>query len=331
LPAQVEKVRADTSFSMDDFTYGRTLFAQGKVDVTCLWEPDVSLALKAREGSHVLFSTADASFLIADVLLTSKALLANRPEIARKTAAVWFTGVAQALRDRPAAARLISTAVPRFRDELAYEGTLKAFDWVKWTDMGDNVHFFGADTETPAFDRVYNQADGIWTKYPEAKITERFVPAALRDDSVVRGMWEASGREQLKLDKPKYEPEVAQTGAPIFTKPITINYARNSADLDTESLYILNSQVLPQLEMARAMHIRIEGNTDSNGSPELNRQLSEVRAKSVSEYFIGHGVEPSRIFYKGNGDSAPVSSNKTADGRAANRRTDVLFIKALEK
>jgi NitT/TauT family transport system substrate-binding protein len=324
-PAQVRQVRADTSFSMDDFTFGRALFTQGKVDVACLWEPDVSLALKGRPGSHVLFSTADATGLVADVVLTSRALLSERPEVAQKLAMVWFAGVAKAEADRAAAAQLIATKVPRFRDELGYEATLKAFGWVKWTPISENAHFFGLDAE-PAFDRIYNQADAIWTKYPEAKIAERFVPATLRDDSVARAIWDATGRKTPTTEQPLYQPEIARTGAPVLTKPVTINYDKSSAELDAESLYILNSQILPQLEMARAMHIRIEGNTDSQGSSELNRQLSELRAKSVSDYFMSRGIESSRVSYKGNGDSTPVASNKTYDGRAANRRTDILFI-----
>jgi NitT/TauT family transport system substrate-binding protein len=325
--AQIKQVRADTTFSMDDFTFGRALFAQGQVDVACLWEPDVSLALKSRPSSHVLFSTADATGLISDVVLASKALLSERPEVAQKLAMVWFAGVAKAELDRPAAAQLISREVPRFRDELGYEATLKAFDWVKWTPISENARFFGLQGD-PAFDGIYNQADAIWTKYPEAKLSERFVPASLRDDRIVRAIWDASGGKNFASEQLSYRPELAKSGTPILTKPITINYDKSSAELDAESLYILNSQILPQLELARAMHIRVEGNSDSQGSNELNRQLSELRAKSVSDYFISRGIEESRISYKGNGASAPVASNKTSDGRAANRRTEILFISA---
>ncbi|MEM9492191.1 MAG: ABC transporter substrate-binding protein, partial [Myxococcota bacterium] len=106
-PEQIQKVRDDTSFSMDDFTYGRVLFVQGKVDVACLWEPDVTLALEGRPGSRRLFSTADATELIADVLLARKELLTQQPEIAEKVAKVWFAGVDKAEADRQAAARLV--------------------------------------------------------------------------------------------------------------------------------------------------------------------------------------------------------------------------------
>jgi NitT/TauT family transport system substrate-binding protein len=322
-PEQVKTVREATSFSMDDFTYGRVLFTQGKVDVACLWEPDVSLALKGRAGSHRLFSTADATELVADVLLARKDLIAGRPEVAEKVARVWFAGVEQAERDRKAAAKFISSTVPRFKGELGYEGTLAALEWVKWTGTAENAYFYGLDGKQPAFDRVYNQADGIWVQYPKAEITERFTPSSLRDDSIVRRLWKPDVKP---VEQPKYEPKVAQTGAAVFTKPVTINFKTGQSELDTESMHIMNSQVLPPLEMARAMYVRVEGNTDDTGDAKQNQALSERRAQSVVAYLVSKGVDADRVRAKGNGPANPIATNKTTDGRAQNRRTDVLFI-----
>jgi outer membrane protein OmpA-like peptidoglycan-associated protein/ABC-type nitrate/sulfonate/bicarbonate transport system substrate-binding protein len=324
--AQIKRVQADTLFSLDDFTYGRVLFAQGKVDVACLWEPDVSLALKSRRGAHVLFSTADASELVADVVLARSDLLEQRPEIARKLAQTWFAGVAKAEADRPSAAKLISSVAPRFRDELGYAGTLAAFDWVKWTQLGENVRMFGLDGAEPAFDRVFEQADGIWTKYPQSGITERFVPARLRDDRIVRALFDAGGR-QSTAETPRYEPKLAQSGAALFTKPLSLNYGFNRAELDATAMQVLHEQVLPQLQMARAMHIRVEGNTDDVGSTDTNRAVSERRAREVAEFFFRRGIARERVSFKGNGASAPVASNATPTGRAANRRTDIVFVR----
>jgi outer membrane protein OmpA-like peptidoglycan-associated protein/ABC-type nitrate/sulfonate/bicarbonate transport system substrate-binding protein len=324
-PQQIEQVRKDVSFSMDDFTYGRVLFTQNKVDVACLWEPDVTLALNGRPGSRRLFSTADATELVADVVLARQELLRDRPEVAEKLARVWFAGVKQGEADRAAAARIIASTVPRFKNELGEDKTRQAFDWVKWTGLADNASFFGLDGKSPAFDRVYNQADGIWTKYPQAEIKERFVPTALRNDAIVRKLWDAEGRKPA-VQEVKYEPKVAETGTPVFTKPVTINFDSGASDLDAESMAILNNQLVPQLEMARGMYVRVEGNTDSMGNAKQNQKLSEKRAQAIVDYLISRGVDRDRIVAKGNGDSKPVASNKTSDGRASNRRTDILFI-----
>jgi NitT/TauT family transport system substrate-binding protein len=324
---EVARVRRETSFSPDDFTHGRRLFAEGKVDVACLWEPDVTLALGSRPGAHRLFSTADATELVADVLLARKDFLERKPEQAAQIVRAWFAGVKKAEADRESAARFISSVVPRFRDELGYAQTLAALGWAKWTELAENVGFFGLDGSSPAFDRVYNHADSIWIEYPEAKIKDRFAPVTLRDDRVVRKVWDETGR-QAPQRTAKYDSQVALTGSPIFTKPITINYRTSDAELDAESMSILNHQLMPQLQIARGMYIRVEGNTDSNGAESQNRKLSEARAQVIADYLVSRGVDRSRVVARGNGSSRPIASNKTAEGRARNRRTDILFIQA---
>ena len=326
-PEEVARVRKNTSFSMDDFTYARILFGQGKIDVACLWEPDVTLALASRPGAHRLFSTADATELVADTLVARREFLDLYPDLAAKLARVWFAGVKKAEADRPAAARLISTVCTRFRDELGYDATLKSFNWVKWTDLSDNVKMFGLDGQAPAFDRVYNQADGIWINYPQAEIKDRFAPAVIRDDRVVRRIWEAEGR-RVATQPEKYLPGAAARGEPLFSKPVTINFQTAKSDLTSEDMAILNQFVVPQVQMARGMYIRVEGNTDDVGEEEWNRALSERRAESIAEYLVSRGVNRARLVARGNGSTKPVASNKTAGGRYRNRRSEILFIPA---
>src|SRR6185436_4785523 len=321
-PEEVAQARQDTSFSLDDFAYARRLFADKKIDVACLWEPDVTLALASRPGAHRLFSTADATDLVADILLVRKDFLDQHPVEAEKLAKVWFAGVKKAEADRPAAAKLISTVASRFRDELGYDKTLASFGWVKWTELSDNVPFFGLDGSPPAFDRVYNQADGIWINYPQAQIKDRFAPVTLRDDSIVKKIWQAAGKP-LPVRKQNYESTVAKTGTPLFTKPITINFRTEDAELDTTSIAVVNSQLLPQIQIARGMLIRVEGNTDSVGDAEWNRKLSKRRAQSIVDYLVSRGIDPARMVARGNGATKPIASNKTPEGRAKNRRTDI--------
>ncbi|HVZ36356.1 MAG TPA: ABC transporter substrate-binding protein, partial [Polyangiaceae bacterium] len=227
-PPQLAQVRAATQFSLDDFTFGRKLFAKGEVDVACLWEPDVTLALSERKGAHRLFSTADATELVADVLLARKDLLDARPDVAEKLARVWFKSVEVAEADRRKAARVITDSCSRFRDELGYERTLGALAWAKWTTLSDNVRFFGLDGSVPAFDRVYNQADSIWINYPQAEIEHRFAPATLRDDRAARAIWQAAGKPAAAAPD-VYDPTVAFRGAALFTKPVSISFGPASA------------------------------------------------------------------------------------------------------
>jgi outer membrane protein OmpA-like peptidoglycan-associated protein/ABC-type nitrate/sulfonate/bicarbonate transport system substrate-binding protein len=324
-PSEIRRVRSDTKFSADDVTFGRTLFTEGKVDVACLWEPDVSLALAGRSGAHRLFSTSQATELIADILVASKALLDARPELIEKLMRVWFAGIEQADADYAAAARAIMAASARFRDELGYERTLHSLRWVSWSTLTDNVRFFGLDGRAPAFDRAYNQADAIWINYPEAAISSRFVPSVLRDDRALRKLWTASGRP-LPSASDDYDPRVASQGAAVFTKPISIAFDSGSSTLDFSALATINREILPQAEIARQMYLRIEGNTDNTGDEAMNQALSEKRAKAIVDHLVAKGVARKRLSARGNGTRNPAASNRTPEGRARNRRTDVLFI-----
>ena len=69
--------------------------------------------------------------------------------------------------------------------------------------------------------------------------------------------------------------------------------------------------------------IDVYGHTDSTGSAAYNQTLSERRAKAVADYLIMRGVPNARIRYQGYGETYPVASNDTADGRSKNRRVEI--------
>ena len=69
--------------------------------------------------------------------------------------------------------------------------------------------------------------------------------------------------------------------------------------------------------------INVNGYTDSTGSESYNMQLSQRRANSVGNYLVQSGVSPNRISAVGFGESNPVASNATPQGRAQNRRVEV--------
>ncbi len=70
-------------------------------------------------------------------------------------------------------------------------------------------------------------------------------------------------------------------------------------------------------------NILLEGHTDSTGSEEWNLELSKLRAQSVENYLAGKQVMEPRFTVMGYGESQPIASNETTDGRAANRRVEV--------
>ena len=65
------------------------------------------------------------------------------------------------------------------------------------------------------------------------------------------------------------------------------------------------------------------GHTDSVGSDEYNQKLSMRRSNAVKAYLVSKGVDKTRIYTEGKGESQPVADNKTKEGRAKNRRVEI--------
>lgn len=74
------------------------------------------------------------------------------------------------------------------------------------------------------------------------------------------------------------------------------------------------------------MRIEVGGHTDNVGNDATNQKLSEQRANAVRDYLIAHGIEASRVLAKGYGETRPVATNDTDEGRARNRRTEVTVL-----
>lgn len=105
-----------------------------------------------------------------------------------------------------------------------------------------------------------------------------------------------------------------------------ILFDTNSSKLNVRSRKALES-VAGVLKKHPGREIRIMGHTDSRGSDEYNRTLSEIRAKNVLETLSkDHGIESSRMSYRGFGEKKPIASNETEDGRSKNRRVEIMIV-----
>ena len=89
-----------------------------------------------------------------------------------------------------------------------------------------------------------------------------------------------------------------------------------------ESEYEL-AKVVDLLTKNPTLKIELGGHTDNVGRPEANQRLSEQRAKTVYDYLINKGIPSDRLSYKGYGETQPVATNDTDEGRRENRRTEI--------
>lgn len=111
-------------------------------------------------------------------------------------------------------------------------------------------------------------------------------------------------------------------GKPVIAKDIL--FETNKSDLDTNSFYYLKNIANYMLAKPNTF-IVILGYTDNSGSEQFNIDLSLARAESVKKTLIFYGISPDRISVKGYGSKNPVSNNSTPEGRAMNRRIELIM------
>jgi len=118
---------------------------------------------------------------------------------------------------------------------------------------------------------------------------------------------------------------VTRAGDTIFLNmPGNVTFATDSADISANFYPVLDSVALVLNEFDKT-YIDVVGFTDSTGSYEHNQQLSERRASSVGRYLESREVLNHRVVTRGQGPNNPVASNDTPEGRALNRRVEIVL------
>lgn len=110
----------------------------------------------------------------------------------------------------------------------------------------------------------------------------------------------------------------------ILNMPGNITFATNQSDVNASFYPVLNSVALVLKQYEKTM-IDVVGHTDSTGSMQLNMQLSQARAASVGMYLQNQGILAQRILTQGVGPQYPIASNDTPEGRAQNRRVELIL------
>ncbi len=124
-------------------------------------------------------------------------------------------------------------------------------------------------------------------------------------------------------DKGEVKVKVEAEKIEIYEK---IYFELDKAIIRPISFSILDQVVRVIVRNPQIKKIRIEGHTDSQGTDAYNLDLSKRRAASVMEYLTTAGVDPSRLESEGYGESKPIDTNDTREGRANNRRVEFTIL-----
>ncbi len=108
----------------------------------------------------------------------------------------------------------------------------------------------------------------------------------------------------------------------VLNMPGNVTFETNSAGINAGFFEVLGSVAIVLKEYEKTT-VDVIGHTDSVGSANYNQQLSERRARSVAEYLASQQIMAERLLVAGRGESQPIASNSTPEGRSRNRRVEI--------
>lgn len=121
------------------------------------------------------------------------------------------------------------------------------------------------------------------------------------------------------------EARVLRQGEDVIISLLGINFPPGRSSIDAGNMPLL-TKVQQSLALFQGSSLVVEGHTDANGSDSANLILSQDRADAVKQYIVSNfAVDPEKISSIGYGESRPVATNETQEGRARNRRIDVVI------
>ncbi len=139
---------------------------------------------------------------------------------------------------------------------------------------------------------------------------------------------------EKKKEEPNHAKEIssvascqAMLDSLLTDNKILFDYDRATIKKDS---YTLLDDILLNIQNCHLTQLEIIGHTDSRGSSAYNQRLSQMRAKSVKNYFVRKGFDKNKLKAIGYGESNPIASNASQEGRAMNRRIEFI-VKGVEK
>jgi NitT/TauT family transport system substrate-binding protein len=300
------------------------MFKARQVDAAVTWEPDLSSAVTARQDdAHILVSTTAATNIIADTLIARQDLIDQSPQTVADFVAGWLSGIDMIKSDPAATYALIGRELKLDADTVS--GMLSG---LKLTPYADNALFYGLSGGKAHYQTLFNTAFVIWRK--KGLVTRPVDAREWVDTRFLQTLAPQYGGQRVEEPRVAAKAPSTQDRA-IINKQIQIHFTPGSDEIMSGSFIILDTLGETMVSFG-STYLRVEGNTDSTGSPLANMTLSERRALAVKNYILRTfpGVQAARFQTIGRGSANPVASNVTETGRQLNRRTDIKVILATE-
>jgi outer membrane protein OmpA-like peptidoglycan-associated protein len=208
----------------------------------------------------------------------------------------------------------------------ALDGAQKAF-----TDKGDTPEVrslaYAAGRKAELAEADANTVVAIAEKEAnEKKLNNQTIDSLKQQVNVERGKREQAEQKaaQAQQDLARIAAVKQESRGMVITLSGAVLFTSGASALLPGAMAKLNEVADALLKNNRDSNIVVEGHTDSQGRAADNDELSMTRANSVRDYLVSRGIASDRISAKGLGSSRPVATNKTAEGRADNRRVEIV-------
>jgi len=313
------------------------------VNGTATWTPgdtNVFTQMKAKGKSiRVLASTKEYAYQMPSLLIGNKQWMAKHRDVVKALLAATFEGGEKVRSDNAALMVAAAENAKVFGEQDAsywaslFKGTTDTGPDGKTISLGgsttngiaDAAFMFGLNGADPLFKKVYTVYGNIAVKYfPDV------MPGGLRkfedvvDTSYVAELLQGA-TNVAKAATPTYSAATTQTFA---AKAVSIEFDTGKATFTPKAVAALNA-ILDDAAVT-ALNVQINGHTDNVGDPTANLALSKARAEAVKQFLMTNApanFPAERVTARGFGDTQPVGDNKTAAGKAQNRRVEILLRK----
>lgn len=191
-------------------------------------------------------------------------------------------------------------------------------------NYADALQYFGISDGKNRYKAVYNQVSTYLTELNPCGFNQMVPDGVVQYEDAVN-LYFLKSISDIDAGKTEKADYTATKNKVMASGNWNINFNTGSTDIagsekDLETIYNL-------LLQAEDTKLKVVGHTDNTGNPSANLVLSKGRANSVVAYLTAKGIPANRFqLVDGAGDTQPIASNKTADGKAKNRRVDITLL-----
>ncbi len=311
-PEEVAQIRADMVY-VDTAHEAAELYFSGSVHAAATWEPFLSQATSST-NSRVLFDTSMGTNLILSGVVFRSDFVEEHGDFIVKFIKGALEANSMYQRNFDAIRQM-----PEFtlKSDAEIAEMCSGATVTTWADNSNLLTGMAVD--------MYSEMANIWISVGEradpskakTAFTNKFVNQLIGKypmDDVTSFIFTSEGREQASQ---------ISNNAALLSVTLNVQFEVDSYKISMDS-YPELYEFAKVAKILNGVYIQIEGNT-AKVVGDNGIDFSYKRALSVAKYLQGLGIDPDRFIIVGNGDTKPIDTNDTEEGRANNRRTEVFF------